>query len=179
MDTIFMNSKNSQITDPHRILLNLSDNMYVKKSDKYIIFSNLSICHAWKNIKISCKTICLKHQPRSLCQSYRDKQRLDGNGAIAHFTADNGNNSVLFKFKQKVTVKTGNGGTKDVEIMLPLKNLNNFWRTLEMPLISCEINFILTWWVDYFIVAGAIDDQVTTFATTDTKFYVTVVTLSI
>ena len=51
MDTIFMNSKNSQITDPHRILLNLSDNMYLKKSDKYITFSNLSICHAWKNIK--------------------------------------------------------------------------------------------------------------------------------
>ena len=62
--------------------------------------------------------------------------------------------------------------------MLPLKNLSNFWRTLETPLISCEINLILTWWVDYFIVAGAIDDQVTTFAITDTKIYVTVVTLS-
>ena len=37
------------------------------------------------------------------------------------------------------------GNTKDVEIMVPLKYLSNFWRTLEMPLINCEVNFILTW----------------------------------
>ena len=35
--------------------------------------------------------------------------------------------------------------TKDVEIMVPLKYLNNFWRTLEMPLTNCEVNLILTW----------------------------------
>ena len=34
---------------------------------------------------------------------------------------------------------------KDVEIMVPLKYLSNFWRTLEMPLINCEVNLILTW----------------------------------
>ena len=32
---------------------------------------------------------------------------------------------------------------KDVEIMVPLKYLSNFWRTVEMPLINCEISFIL------------------------------------
>ena len=34
---------------------------------------------------------------------------------------------------------------KDVEIMVPLRYLSNFWRTLEMLLIKCEVNFILTW----------------------------------
>ena len=31
------------------------------------------------------------------------------------------------------------------EIMVPLKHLSNLWRTLEMPLINCEVNLILTW----------------------------------
>ena len=35
--------------------------------------------------------------------------------------------------------------TKNVQIGVPLKYLSNFWRTLEIPLINCEINFILTW----------------------------------
>ena len=34
---------------------------------------------------------------------------------------------------------------KDVEIMVPLKYLSNFWRTLEMPFINCEVNLILIW----------------------------------
>ena len=50
-----------------------------------------------------------------------------------------------FKFKAKITGQTGNDGTKDVDIMVPLKYLSNFWRTLEMPLINCEVNLILTW----------------------------------
>ena len=29
--------------------------------------------------------------------------------------------------------------------MVPLKYLSNFWRTLEMPLINCEVNLKLTW----------------------------------
>ena len=45
--------------------------------------------------------------------------------------------------------KTGNtpadANTKDVEIIVPLKYVSNFWRTLEMPLINCEVNLILTW----------------------------------
>ena len=34
---------------------------------------------------------------------------------------------------------------KNVEIMVPLKCLSNFWRTFEMSLINCEINLILAW----------------------------------
>ena len=35
-----------------------------------------------------------------------------------------------------------NGNTKDVEIIVPVKCVSNFWRTLEIPLIDCEINLI-------------------------------------
>ena len=43
-----------------------------------------------------------------------------------------------FNFKVKFTGQTGNDGTKDVEIMAPLKYLTNFWRTLEIPLINVK-----------------------------------------
>ena len=59
--------------------------------------------------------------------------------------------------------------------MVPLKYLTNFWRTLEMPLINCKVNIILTWSstcvISNFTGAG-------TFAITDTRLYVPVVTLS-
>ena len=52
---------------------------------------------------------------------------------------DNLTDSESFKSKVKITGKTpNNGNTKDVEIIVPLKYLSNFWRTLEMPLINCE-----------------------------------------
>ena len=43
------------------------------------------------------------------------------------------------------------GNTKDVEIIVPLKYLSNFWRTLEMPSINCEVDLILTWSRDFLI----------------------------
>ena len=61
--------------------------------------------------------------------------------------------------------------------MVPLQYLNNFWRNLQMPLIKCEINLILTWSVNC-VISNAAANQVLTFAITDTKLYVTVVTLS-
>ena len=84
--------------------------------------------------------------------------------------------SESFKSKIKITGKTpNNDNEKDVEIMVPLKYLSNFWRTLEIPLTKCEVNFILTWSSTCVITnsngAGA-------FAITDTKLYVLVVTLS-
>ena len=36
MDTIFMNSKNSKTSDPHRLLLNLTDKINLKRSDRYV-----------------------------------------------------------------------------------------------------------------------------------------------
>ena len=43
-----------------------------------------------------------------------------------------------FNLKVKLTGKTGDDGTKNVEIMMPLKYLSKFWKTLEMSLINCE-----------------------------------------
>ena len=56
MDTIFMNSENSKTSDPHRLLLNLTDEIDLRRKDEYIALSNLSIYYTWKNIKKSYKT---------------------------------------------------------------------------------------------------------------------------
>ena len=62
--------------------------------------------------------------------------------------------------------------------MVPLKYLSNFWRTLEMPLINCEVNLILTWSSTCVLISTNVQNQNATFAITDTKLYVPVVTLS-
>ena len=67
---------------------------------------------------------------------------VDNNNAIANFNRANATDS--FNVKAKMTDQTGNYGTKNVEIMVPLKYLSNFWRSREMPLINCEINLFLT-----------------------------------
>ena len=53
MDTIFMNSENSKTLDPNRLLLNLSENINLKRSYKYFALPNLSLYHKWKHIKTS------------------------------------------------------------------------------------------------------------------------------
>ena len=83
----------------------------------------------------------------------------------------------MFNFKQKITGQRGNDGTKDVEIMVALKHLNKVYRTLEMPLINCEINLILTCSANCFVVANHVKNQVPTFTITDPKLYVLVVAL--
>ena len=55
MNTIFMNSVNSKTSDPHRLLLKLTDKIDLRRKDKYIALSNLSIYYTWKNIKKSYK----------------------------------------------------------------------------------------------------------------------------
>ena len=51
MNTIIMNSENSETSDPHRLSLNLMDKLDLRRKDKYIALSNLSISYTWKNIK--------------------------------------------------------------------------------------------------------------------------------
>ena len=51
MDTVFMSSENSKISDPHRLLLNFKDKINIKGSDKNVALSNLSIYYTWKNIR--------------------------------------------------------------------------------------------------------------------------------
>ena len=109
------------------------------------------------------------------CKDIRARNA-NANDEITEFTA--GSLTDSFNFKLKITGQTGNGGTKDVEIIVPLKYLSNFWRTLEMPLINCEVNLILTWSSACVLIATVNPNQAATFAITDTKFYVSVVTLS-
>ena len=88
----------------------------------------------------------------SLWQYCKDiPARNNANNAIIAFDVNNVTDS--FKFKAKITGQTGNGGIKNVEIMVPLKYLSNFWRILEMPLINCEVNLILTWSLTCVLIA--------------------------
>ena len=102
----------------------------------------------------------------SLWQYFRDEPVAD----------DDIEDSELFKSKTKITGKTpNNGNEKDVEIMVLLKYISNFWRTLEMSLINCEVNLILKWSSTCVITDS---NGAGTFAITDTKRYVPVSTLS-
>ena len=112
----------------------------------------------------------------SLWQYCKDIPARNNNNIIINFTVDNRTDS--FNFKVKFTGQTGDDGTKDVEIMVPLKYLSNFWITLEMPLINCEINIMMMWSSTCVIVSTNVVNQVATFKITDTKLYVPVVTLS-
>ena len=100
----------------------------------------------------------------SLRQYYRDESALTDAGSLDDFPG----NTASFKLKQKITGSTENGGTKAVQIVIPLKHLNNFLKTLEIPLINCKINLILTWSTNC-VISNAAANQDTIFATTDTK----------
>ena len=51
IDIIFMDSGNNKTSNPHRLIVNLSDTINLKRSNKYVGLSNLIICYIWKNIK--------------------------------------------------------------------------------------------------------------------------------
>ena len=83
------------------------------------------------------------------------------------------------KFKIKITVQTNNDERIDgVELMVPLKYLSNFWRTLEISLINWEVELILDWFENCVVISTNIANQVPTFTMTETNLYVPVVTLS-
>ena len=119
----------------------------------------------------------------SLWQYCKEIPAVNNAGNIVDFDGANATDS--FNFKTKITGQTAannnNGniaGRVDVEIMVPLKYLSNFWRTLEMPLINCEIELILTWSRNCVIIYTEANDQVPTFIITETNLYVSIVTLS-
>ena len=113
----------------------------------------------------------------TLYQYKRDEPPEDN--AVADLTADN---SSCFKYKIKllgnVTEVAGNvAGARglNVKIVVPLKYLSNFFRSLEMPLINCKIKLNLTWKKKCVLSTGGGD---AVFIINDTKMYVPVVTLS-
>ena len=113
----------------------------------------------------------------SLWKYCKDIPAADNDGNVVIFNGANAADS--FNSKAKITGQTDDDREIDnVEIMVPLKYLSNFWRTLEMPLINCEVNLILTWSANCVIVSTNVANQSATFTITETKFYVPVVTLS-
>ena len=79
----------------------------------------------------------------SLWQYCKEIPAVNNNGDIVNF--DRTNDTDSFKFRTKITAQIDNNGRIDnVEIMAPLKYLTNSWRTIEMSLINCEIELILT-----------------------------------
>ena len=89
----------------------------------------------------------------------------------------NDNNAPSFKYKASIIVNTEDNGTKSkVKIAVPLKYLSNFWRSLDIPLINCKIEFSLKWY-EKFILSSA--GNAATFTITDAKLYVPIVTLKI
>ena len=113
----------------------------------------------------------------SLWQYCRDEPVADANGDIDDVNEANAI-TYLFDLKAKMSSQTCNNGTKNIETMVPLKYLSNFWRFLEMLLIDCEINLDPTWSKKCIKVATAIADQGATFSIPDAKLYVPVVTPS-
>ena len=70
-------------------------------------------------------------------------------------------NSKSFDYKTNITGKLdGNDTEKKVEIVVPLKHLSNFWRTLDIPLLNFEINIILTWSENCVLISKAKEMQI-------------------
>ena len=101
-------------------------------------------------------------------------------------------NSKSFDYKTEITgsLDAGEDEKENVTIVIPLKNLGNFWRSLDIPLINCEITLILSWDKECVLVgrafrgpppaaANRINSPTSAkFEITDCKLYVPVVTLS-
>ena len=108
-------------------------------------------------------------------------------------------NSESFKYKTSITGNTyniGDGeegydankvGKNETEVVIPLKHLSNFWRSLNIPLINCEVELILTWSKNCVLADMTVDADAdpaivapsgATFKITDTKLYVPIVILS-
>ena len=130
----------------------------------------------------------------SLWNYYRDGQNsgiCGENNNVSYSIKD----PKYFDYKTSITGKLeGIHTTKDVKIIMPLKYLSNFWRTLDMQFINCEVPLILTWSENSVIkikatrnavsaqggnpvVAGINNPTNATFKINGTKLYVPVVTL--
>ena len=107
-------------------------------------------------------------------------------------------NSQSFKYKTSIAGNTYNIGAdeegcnankvgkNETEVVIPLKNLSNFWRSLNIPLINCEVELILSWSKNCFLAdmtANALPNPAIVaptelkFKITDTKLFDPVVTL--
>ena len=145
----------------------------------------------------------------SLCNYYRDELNDDANPN--NFANNNVVSSNSFQYENKIIGNTynvdstivpagggarvanpnydaNNSGKKNVELAIPLKYLGNFWRALNIPLISCEVSLELKWNKTCAITSQQIGANLdggntvaptgATLAINDCKLYIPVVTLS-
>ena len=162
METIFISTENSKTNELHRFKLDLTDKLNLKNPNKNM--ANLSIYCTWKNIKSECKN----NEFKISAPTWNDTFDLpDGSYTISdiqdyfefiikkhetlwNFKRDEiigninltNNNSSSYKYKSNLVGSTDadrvNRKKENVEKAVPLKYLSNFWRSLEMPLISCK-----------------------------------------
>ena len=129
----------------------------------------------------------------SLWNYYRDQPNSNiGDNNITHSIL----NSESFDYKANFMengVTHDNLTKNDVKIVVPLKHLSNFWRHLDIPLINCEVELILTWFKNCVLIDKSTreanygtnpdvyeinNSKDATFKMTDVKLFVPVVTLS-
>ena len=139
-------------------------------------------------------TICISEINNTQIDKYRDMDIIipmlnlieysdnygETSGNLWQYYRDEPNKNLVnyksFKFKIKIIGRTHAGGNeKDVQIMVPLKYLSNFCRTLEIALINCEVSLISTW-SSSCVISNSTGEG--TFKISDTKLCVPVVTLS-
>ena len=125
----------------------------------------------------------------SLFNYFRDEPKERTIGAGNNAINISIRNSKSFDYKTEITgsLDVGEDEKDDVTIAKPLKYLGNFWRSLDIPLINCEITLILSWYKECVLVGRAFRGQPVAainsptsakFEITDCKLYVPVVTLS-
>ena len=112
--------------------------------------------------------------PGSLWQFKRDKLNVnDINTVLTNEKASS------FKYKASIIgneVPNGANSKKEVvKIAVPLKYLNNFWRSLEMSLVNCKVELRLNCYAECMLIIGS--GTAGTSTITDTKFYDSIVTL--
>ena len=125
----------------------------------------------------------------SLFNYYRDEPSQITIGAGNNAINISIRNSTSFHYKTEIagSLDADEDEKEDVTIVIPLKYLDNFWRSLDIPLINCEITLVLSWYKECVLVgrahrgppAAAINSPTSAkFEITDCKLYVPVVTLS-
>ena len=117
---------------------------------------------------------------------YSDNQQ-DSTGSLYQFKRDEppddnanvANNTSSLVYKSKRISGTDDNNVNNVKLVVPLKYVSDFFRSLEMPLVNCKIDLELTWHKDCMISsADAAAGQIVSFMITNTKLYVPIATLS-
>ena len=98
METIFMKTESSKTNEPHKFVLNLSQRLDLKSSDKHVALQNLSIYYTWKNIRKKYK----KNKLRIIAPTWNDKFDLpDGSYSVSDIQ-----NYIEFIIKKHKTLTT-------------------------------------------------------------------------